>query len=248
MIKINLNPGSKKSSGGRKSLSGAFSGLTRGSGSGGSGGFGGLDPWVAWTGIAAVGAALAVVFLFFSASSRHEDLTLMVEEQASDSARYAEIIANTEMLQARRDSIAQRVQVIQEIDRDRYLWPHLMDEIARALPNYVWVSGMIPVGMGEGPRFQLSGLAGTNLALTTFMESLEASLFVQNVSLVSTTQSVMDDAAGRSRVVNAFQLEAEYEYPPPEMIETVPLFGGSENQPEPVADGSQPGTLATPGL
>jgi Tfp pilus assembly protein PilN len=245
LIKINLNPGTKKSAGSRRRLSDSFSGFGRGEGSGGSGG---VDRWVAGTVLGGVGAFLVMAFLFFSASSRHEELTLMVQEQASDSARYAEIIANTEMLQARRDSIAQRVQVIQEIDRDRYLWPHVMDEIARALPAYVWLSGLTPVGMGEGPRFQLSGLAGTNLALTTFMESLEASLFVQNVAILSTTQSVMEDAAGRSRVVHEFQLEAEYEYPPAEMIETVPLFGGSENQPEPVADGSDQGTTASPGV
>ena len=56
------------------------------------------------------------------------------------------LIARTELLTARRDSIAQRVAIIQEIDQDRYSWPHLLDEVARALPDYTWLTELTQVG------------------------------------------------------------------------------------------------------
>lgn len=203
----------------------------------GRGGDGGsrFDAWTVGTLAVAAIAVLGMGYLYVSTSNRYEELSLGVQEQLSDSARYADIISRTRTLQARRDSIAQRVEVIQQIDRDRYLWAHVMDEVARAIPNYVWLTGLLQVGAGETPQFQIRGVAGTNLALTTFMERLEASLFIQRVNLIGTTQEVQQDIVGRSRVVNTFQLEAEYEYPPPEVIETVPLLGG-EGDPSESAD------------
>jgi Tfp pilus assembly protein PilN len=126
-------------------------------------------------------------------------------------------------LNARRDSIAQRVGIIQEIDGDRYVWPHIMDEVARALPDYTWLEDLLQTSPGEPLTFRIVGQAGNNFAVTQFMENLEGSPFVRNVELVSTEQEVLA-TGGINRIVNRFELEAEYERPPPELLETVPLF------------------------
>lgn len=146
-----------------------------------------------------------------------------VDRAASDSARYADLIEKNAALIARRDSIAQRVAIIQEIDGDRYVWPHIMDEVARALPDQLWLTNLFQVTGGEDLRFRIFGRAGNNTALTQFMDNLSSSLFIRNVTLISTEQ-VIETAAQASRVVHSFQLEALFDRPPLELLETVPLF------------------------
>ena len=39
-----------------------------------------------------------------------------------------------------RDSLYQQVAIIKSIDDSRYLWPHLLEEISNALPQYTWLT------------------------------------------------------------------------------------------------------------
>jgi len=181
------------------------------------------DPWILGSASVVLVAVVVSGFLYLTTSSRQEELTVSIEIAVADSIRYFDLIQQNNALNARRDSIAQRVGIIQEIDGDRYVWPHIMDEVARNLPDYTWLIELIQVSPGEPLRFRISGQAGNNFAVTQFMENLEASLFIRNVDLVSTEQEVVA-RGGINRIVHRFELEAEYERPPPELLETVPLF------------------------
>ena len=172
----------------------------------------------------AIVALGTIAYLYLTTSSRVEELEVQVEEAVRDSARFADLIAQTDRLQARRDSIAEKVSIIQEIDQDRYIWPHLMDEVARALPEFTWLTGLLQVALAEQLEFQITGRAGNNFALTRFMENLEASPFIRNVTLIRTEQVQVGGGGGNVRLVSAFTLEATYEQPGPELLETVPLF------------------------
>ncbi len=181
------------------------------------------DPWILGSAVLVLVAVAVSAYLYVTTSSRQEELTVGIEAAVADSARYFDLIQKNNALNARRDSIAQRVEIIQEIDQDRYVWPHIMDEVARALPDYTWLRELLQVSPGEPMRFRIAGQAGNNFAVTQFMENLEASLFIRNVDLVSTEQELLT-AGGINRIVNRFELEAEYERPPPELLEMVPLF------------------------
>ncbi|MFH1765875.1 MAG: PilN domain-containing protein [Gemmatimonadota bacterium] len=219
MIEVNLLPGGKK----RGSRRPIFSLRLPSSGGGGFG----RDPWVLGSSLVVLAAAVVGGFLFTTTSSRRGELEVRIEEARADSARYADLILQNEALMARRDSIAQRVEIIQEIDGDRYVWPHIMDEVARALPEYTWLTDLLQLSLGEELEFRIEGRAGNTFALTQFMENLEASLFIRSVDLVTTEQVIDDSDEGTRRVVYHFQLEALFERPPPELLETVPLFDAS---------------------
>lgn len=215
MIRVNLLPGGKKGAGGPKF---AFKMPS----------IGGLptDRWILSAGAIAVVVLVGVGYFYFTNSGRLEELQVQVEDAVQDSIRFADLIEQTDRLQARRDSIAEKVAIIQEIDQDRYVWPHIMDEVARALPRFTWLRNVQQVSQADQLQFQITGRAGNNFAVTQYMENLEASPFIQNVSLLSTTQ-VMQGTGGQQggRIVYEFQLEAAYEQPDPELLETVPLFG-----------------------
>jgi Tfp pilus assembly protein PilN len=166
----------------------------------------------------------AAGYFFWTVNQGLADLDVGIEAAQADSARYVDEIAQNTLLQAREDSILQRATIIQEIDEGRYVWPHILDEIARALPDYTWISEIVQVSLGNQMQFQIDGRAGNNFAVTQFMENLEASLFISNIRLRSTEQ-VSEDSGGFNRAVTSFSLDAFYDRPPPELLETVPLFG-----------------------
>ncbi len=226
MIEVNLLPGGKKGKAGGK---GRFSfGGKKKSGKSSSGGSGSkLDPWTLGSAAAVILSLGLMGWMFMGTGSRTDDLSLEIEQAARDSARYADLIQQTEGLRARRDTISQKVSIIQDIDGSRYVWPHVMDEVARALPDYTWLTGILQVEGGTHPTFRVEGRAGNNFALTRFMDNLEASPFVRKVDLI-TTELVTDNSSGTGdREVHNFTLTAVFEDPPQELIETVPLFSGS---------------------
>lgn len=213
MIEVNLLPGGKKRSSRGPGLSFKLPTIEAFP----------KDPWI----LGASGVVIVVValsaFLYLTTNGVHGELTVSIGEAVSDSTRYADLIQQNDALTARRDSIAQRVEIIQEIDGDRYTWPHILDEVARALPDYTWVSELVQVSGGDPLEIRIKGRAGNNFAVTQFMENLEASLFLRNVDLIS-TQQVLETVSGVNRIVNEFEFEVEFERPPVELLQTVPLL------------------------
>lgn len=215
MIEVDLSPGGLDK--GRRRSRGLFKGVSLPSLSGLR-----ADPWILVPAIVVVGVLGSIGYLYASVAGVAEDLEVDIEAAVDDSARYAEVIERAEGLQARRDTIAERVGVIQELDQDRYVWPRILDEVARGVPDFLWLTEVVQVTTGEDFDFRVQGSAGNYFALTTFMENLEDSPFIRNVRLVSTDQ--VQAEGGEDRFVHDFILEASRDEAPSDAVETVPLF------------------------
>jgi type IV pilus assembly protein PilN len=167
-----------------------------------------------------------VGWLYLGSGARIDQLAADIQGAQADSARYAEIRVANDILRARQDTIAQKLQIIQEIDASRFVWSHILDEVSRSLPEYTWLRTVTYVSADaplNTPTFRIEGRTGNTFALTQFMQNLEASPFVRGVTLVTTDQIVEDNKS-----VYSFMLDAKFEEPPPEVIQTVPLFGTQE--------------------
>ena len=146
-----------------------------------------------------------------------------------DSIRFADIIERTNQLTARRDSIAQRVAIIQEIDAGRYTWPHIMDEVGRAVPDYTWLTEVTQI-QADPLQIRIAGQAGSHFAVTNFMRNLEASRFLREVQIERTEQAQSQESPGD--LIYVFELTVTYDPPPLDELETVPLFeNGLAQQP-----------------
>jgi Tfp pilus assembly protein PilN len=215
MIEINLLPGSTKKAPRRGvprlSGPGVFSNLRLPP----------MDRSVAiFAGAWVVGIA-AVAWMHFGSSGRLATLELEVEAAVRDSTRYAMQRAHGESLAAQEAAIAQKLQVIQEIDAARFIWPHILDEVSHALPPYVWLTSVVNTdGELALPTVQVEGHAGNVFALTRFMQQLEASPFFRGTRLISSMQMTVDE-----RPVHTFMLHVSYQEPPADAVQTVPLFG-----------------------
>ncbi len=226
MIEINLQPGASRKAKGR--MAGLpFAGMLEGVRSNFR------DPWMISTVVSVVAAVAAVGFMYTSQSSRGTELGVREEQAEADSARYAVVLQQRVKAEAQRDSVQAQLTVIRAIDADRFVWPHVMDEVSRALPPYTWLKSLSAVTPPPGTtavadstapkepepvRFSLTGNTVDIQALTRFMKLLEASPFIQHVTLARSEMAMVD-----GKEVTEFQLDAQYERPDPAAITTVPV-------------------------
>lgn len=232
MIEINLLPGAARS---RKAGSGvSFKAISAGVAAKVK------DPYLL-TAVASVIVAVASVgILHMTQTTTADDLGVRETEALRDSTRYAMILKDRRRAEAKRDSVVKQLAIIRSIDDDRYVWPHLLDEVSRSLPPYTWLKSMAqtsavstPAGVADADsakknkdpepsqeplRFRVVGNTVDIQALTRFMKLLETSPFVQNVQLAKSELVILD-----GKEVTEFQLDAEYERPDRSVITTAPV-------------------------
>ena len=214
MIEINLAPGHE----GRRGTSRRRTSLQLPSFSNLGG-----DSRILLAGAAGVLFLFLVGFGFWKQSARRTALDAQIQEEVRDSTRFATTIGLVNTLQARQDTIRQKIGVIREVDQRRYVWPHLLDEISAATPSYTWLAQITSSepadSLDHTPGFSIQGNAGSTQALTRFMKNLESSPFVRGVTLVTSEQ---EEVAGRA--IHKFTVEAKYEKPDTSVIETIPII------------------------
>ncbi|PYP76558.1 MAG: hypothetical protein DMD35_18300 [Gemmatimonadetes bacterium] len=144
MIEINLVPGtgrkSKKGGGGAKLNLGASLGSLKARI---------RDPYM----LGAIGSALVAILvtggLYTTQASRAARLDEALQKAVQDSTRYASVLHERERAEAKRDTVLRSLNMIRAIDDDRYIWPHVMDEVSSALPPYTWIVSLGFSGVGQ---------------------------------------------------------------------------------------------------
>lgn len=206
------------------------------------------DPWMI-SAVAGVALGLVAIGAMWTLQSRRESsLTEREQKAVQDSTRYASVIAERAKAEAQRDSVQRQIAVIAAIDGTRLIWPHVLDEISRAMPPYVWLrsvtqtsavsnespevqAGVSKAAPKKGPArpaaqqsdenvlaLQIVGNTVDIQALTRFMKALEASPFLQNVTLVRS-----DVVMQQGKEATEFRLDMQYEKPDPSVLRTVPF-------------------------
>lgn len=206
------------------------------------------EPWLIG-GVAVSALALALVgFLYVRQAAREATLEQALQKAVQDSTRFASVLKEREMAEAKRDTVLRSLNLIRAIDDDRFVWPHVMDEVSRALPPYTWIVSLGFTGAGQGQqavttvaaapaaeggkhrktvqtavprdtvRVRLVGNTVDIQALTRFMTQLEASPFLAQVQLAK-SERAMDNG----KEVTQFQLDMLYTRPDAAQVRRVPL-------------------------
>jgi Tfp pilus assembly protein PilN len=215
MININLKPGHK-----RASTTASFAGsLDRLKGLGQKI----KDPYrlgALALGLAAVGY-VAVVQM--TASSELAGLEPKLEQARAENQRFRAFLGEKRRLESVRDSIQAQIETIKTVDADRYVWPRILDEVARAVPPYTWLTDVkfeivsVPVitdttkkVVVEAPpvAIAINGRTVDIQGYTRLLRQLEDSPFLKNVTAVS-ANTIVD----QNRAVTAFVLRANYQRP-----------------------------------
>ena len=102
-----------------------------------------------------------------------------IEDARVEQEKYRKEADLVTELTKKRKMISQRIQVIEDLDKNRFLRVQLLDELARSVPEYVWLHSFAEAG----GSVSLRGKAFSNLAISRFMDSLESKAHVDSVYL-----------------------------------------------------------------
>jgi Tfp pilus assembly protein PilN len=237
MITVNLRPDLKRKRA-RKSFAGSLDGL-RGLGSKIK------DPLLLVAVLAWVGVLGWLGFVFVGTTRELSALTPQLEQSRAENKRFKAFLAEKRRQETVRDSLVAQISTIRAVDGDRYIWPHLLDEVTRALPAYTWLvdigsagpraptpaPGAAPAAPAAGTKadttapkapppvqFELNGRTVDIQAYTKFLRQLEASPWITDVLPVS-AQTVVE----KDRPVTAFTIRATFRMADSAYIKTVPL-------------------------
>jgi Tfp pilus assembly protein PilN len=237
MITVNLRPGKRRK---RAGVSFDFKGMLSG--------FRDLgtkvkDPLL----LGAVGGWVLVLgflsFVYLNNVRQLYSLEPRLEQARAENKRFKTFLADKRRQEKIRDSLLAQITVIRNVDGDRYVWPHVLDEVTKALPAYTWLVDLgsaapaanatpapaapatpgapIDSTAADTQPDLVVNLTGRTIdiqAYTRFLRQLEASPWLHNVTPVM-AQTVVE----KERPVTAFSIRATYHRADSAYIRTAPF-------------------------
>jgi Tfp pilus assembly protein PilN len=220
MITINLRPGARRAA----KRGSPFAGMgerVKGMSAGVK------DPWQMAAAAAWAVVVLGLGFFFITASAKAASLTPQLEEARAEHDRYQGFLREKRREELSRDSILSQIGTISAIDRDRYVWPHILDEVNDALPDNTWLtevatlagsSTAIP-GDALPPVIRIQGRTGDLANYTAFLRRLEASPWLVNVLPIQ-AQTVIEG----NRPLTSFTIQATFSQADSSVVRTTPIL------------------------
>jgi Tfp pilus assembly protein PilN len=199
------------------------------------------DPLLIASVVSWVGVLAWLGYVVIGTTHELNALEPQLEETRAEHKRFKAFLAEKRHQETIRDSLVAQIGVIRTVDGDRYVWPHLLDEVTKALPAYTWLVDMGFAAPAASPQasqpaaakqdttaavpfmsppvaFNLNGRTVDIQAYTRFLRQLEASPWITDVTPVS-AQTVVE----KERPVTAFTIRGTYRQADSAYIRTVPL-------------------------
>ena len=107
------------------------------------------EPWLIGAVVVSTLAVVVVGAMYVTQSRRAAKVDDALQKAVQDSTRYASVLKERERAEAKRDTVLRSLNLIRAIDDDRFIWPHIMDEVSRALPPYTWIVSLGFTGLGQ---------------------------------------------------------------------------------------------------
>jgi len=221
MIEINLKPGPRKKRGATTGFQMPdFSALAEKV----------KDPLL----IGAVGAwvvAVVVVGVLYTMESRK--LADLREEQGrveAEGRRFQALISQKRREERLRDSLQTELTAIRRIDAERYVWPHILEEVTKAVPDYTWLQSVALQSTGA-PVEVADTLAAPPLRVLIDGRTSDMGGYTRFLRVLGNSPWLTDVVAGATRTIVesdkpivAFTVTATFRQADSAFIRTVPVL------------------------
>ncbi|MES2305565.1 MAG: PilN domain-containing protein [Gemmatimonadota bacterium] len=193
------------------------------------------EPWLAAALTAWVGVVIFLGAVYISTATKLSTLEPQLDAARTEYSRYTDFVKQKRREENVRDSILAQIGTITSVDQERYTWPHILDDIGSALPDFTWlteVSMLAPAGAGANnaaAAVETGVVAPVNLRIigrtsdlqnyTAFLRRLEESPWLTNVLPVE-AKTVVEG----NRALTSFIIQASYTRADPAHIRTVPVI------------------------
>jgi len=137
-------------------------------GGGGGGGGASIGPYIPLIGL--VGAALlGCGYFFMSMTSSIDDTNARIVVAKAEVAKLQVEKAKKEELERKRKSFQDQVNLIERLKAEQGGPVHMLDEISKALPDFVWLTRMTQ----NGATVTIAGEASNNNSVADFLANLQ---------------------------------------------------------------------------
>jgi type IV pilus assembly protein PilN len=135
-------------------------------------------------------AALVITGSTMSQRARQAGLEKSIQQVEAESRALAPQIARVNQLAQERAELDLRMGIISKLEKGRTQSVRLMDELARCVPDHLWLTG---VSQDAGNHLQLEGVTYSNLVVSDFMSRIERSPMFSNVELAVAERGQVTD-------------------------------------------------------
>ena len=149
------------------------------------------------------GAVVLCAALYWYQSSKLQRLDADIAAAQQRQRELQAIKVQVDALEAKRATFQRKVDLIERLKADQSGPVHLVDEISKALPDFVWLTAMDQTG----DNVKLMGQGNGLTSVADFISALQRSGWFPAVDLVSSTQS-----AAQANVIT-FALQARFKDP-----------------------------------
>ncbi len=136
-------------------------------------------------------AAISLTVVSVYQGQKVGNLKAVIAEEEEETRRLAPEIAKIKRLNQQRSDLNERLDVIQDLDRDRYFRVHLLDEVNRSLPDHMWLTRFEDLG---GDMYALEGVTFSNFLVSDFMQNLNNSPYFARINLLYTEKGTIQEA------------------------------------------------------
>ncbi len=134
-------------------------------------------------------AIFVMGFFFFQQKMQIRKLTTEIADMRAQLRELAEAVRMVKELTERQEEIEDWLDVIRDLNKNRFLRAHLLDELATFLPEYSWLSSLTESGLA----LTIEGRAFSNLIVADLMLKLMASPYFHNVDLSLIRRGLVQD-------------------------------------------------------
>jgi type IV pilus assembly protein PilN len=131
------------------------------------------------------GAALLCAALWWYESAKIRDLDSQIVVAEKRQKELQAIKVQVDALEAKRSTFQKKVDLIERLKAEQTGPVHMLDEISKALPDFVWVTAMDQTG----PTVKFTGESTGLTSIADFIAALERSGWFPNVDLSSSVEA-----------------------------------------------------------
>jgi Tfp pilus assembly protein PilN len=225
MITINLKPGTKRQAPKGDAMA-AFRERWQG-----------LRDKVKEPGLVLAGGTWLVVLavlgvLYLRTNSRVSTLEPQMQTAQDEYKRYHNFVMEKKHEGRARDSILAQIGTISAVDQDRFVWAHVLDEVAAAVPDFTWLTSVSPMATTVTQITDTDSTAAPPVTVliagqtndlqnyTAFLRRLGESHWLTNVVPVK-TETIIDK---NNRPITSFTVQATFSRADSSRIQTVPIL------------------------
>ena len=136
------------------------------------------------------GLGLAVTTVATMQNRQVAQLSHDIAEARREAESYKPQLEKIREIQQKREEVRSRLDIIARLDRERYYRVQLLDELSKAVPENLWLTGLNELG---DRRYQIDGVTFSNFIVARFMENLETADRWRDVDLNVAQKGQMED-------------------------------------------------------